>query len=405
MMIDKLNVDKGNVFFILLVVLVFFIFPASKAVGTVGSFLLFLFGLFFFIKDCYNDPGKLKFLKISSPLLFLFLIICVGLIYGEASYTEKIDYFVKSLRFPAIFFAGYLLYKFNLSDIAIKCFSASMLMTLLMVYVSIFIPLPWAKNVPQEWGGNQTIWGDYITQNIMMSFFALIVFHKAFEEKANKYIFFVLFFLSAWAILTLSFGRTGYVMLFSSIIGYIFLKFENWKIRFLVIVISFAVAVAAYFFVDLFRARVDLAYMQFVTADDKTLNSVGARLLMWKTAFKIGVDNFWFGVGSGAYELEWCARVVGEEWCAVGKHPHNQFLLIFASNGFFAFLGYFCFFIICFYFSFKRIKFSELFFGFLTILIVDSFLNAPFWNVREANFFTLIASVFFAKILFELEAN
>lgn len=377
--------------------LIFFIFPMAKAVGGLGTIFLLVFGFFIFIKDFSKNKIEPKFFLVGSPFFILFLLALLGMFHGSAEWGDRFDFIVKSLRYPAIFFGAYFLYRFGLKNIAIYSFSLSMVATLCMVYASVFIKLPWAPQVPQMWGGDHTMWGDYITQNIMMSFFAVWMFHQSLENhlKSVKYVCAVLFVCAAIAVVALSYGRTGYVMLFAAFLSYCFCRFSNWQIRVVACVVAGVSVLMLYFCVEAFKIRVDQAYLELINANGQnSLSSIGARLHMWSTAWGMGRDALWFGVGSGSYASEWCSKVNDAMWCAVGKHPHNNFLLIFASNGIFALLAYILVFVGAAFLIIKKYTTDYLLVVvFLVILLIDSFLNGPFWNIREANFFTLIAAV------------
>lgn len=394
-----------NYFLLTLVVFIYFLFPMAKAVGAFGSLFLLIVGVFFFLKDLRGNLIPRGVVIASFPFIALFLLSLFGALYGMAATQEKIDYIIKSLRYLVIFFGAHFLFRLNFFGVALQSFSVSMAVTLAMVYMSVVFVLPWAPHVPQTWGGDHTIWGDYITQNIMMSFFAIWMLHQAFEgrRKEIKALYFILFALASIAVLALSYGRTGYVMLITAFLGYCFLSLKYWRWRILVCLMVVASVFVLYFWVDAFHSRVNQAYIEFLTTDKKNLTSIGARLLMWETALEIGWNNFWWGVGSGSYAAEWCGIVEELSWCGVGQHPHNHFLLLFASNGIFAFLLYSFLILSGVFLIFKKhTKSHLLLFVYLSILLVDSLLNGPFWNIREANFFTLIGAIVLAMIFREI---
>lgn len=382
---------------------IFFLFPMAKSFGNIGSAMLLLFGIIFFLKDfSFNVVYKTNLL-IGLPFFILFILASIGVFYGESGWSDKIDYSLKSLRYLAIFFGAYLIFRLNCANFVLRSFSISMVFTLLMVYLSVIFVLPWAPQVPPAFEGDHTIWGDYITQNIMISFFAVWMLHQGLEVRNYKkrFVYGALFLLSMIAVLTLSYGRTGYVMAFGAFMGYGFFRFSDWRLRVAVFLLCIFAIIVLYFSVDVFRERLNLGYAEFMNADGKeSLTSIGARILMWKTAWSIGWSSPWWGVGSGSYALEWCARMGDQDWCDVGQHPHNHFLLLFASNGIFAFLAYLSIFLGAIFVVIK--KYTDEYFLliiFLIILLIDSMLNGPFWNIREANFFTLMGALVLAKVL------
>lgn len=389
----------------LLVVVIYALFPMFKAVGAIGSAVLLLLGLGAMLKGGVVKAHLLQLFPLALPFLVLFALSVLGMFYGTADMPERWDYLSKSLRFVALISGGYFLYRCNLEKLALKAFCASMAVTMCLVYASVFIPMPWAPQVEQQWGGDHTMWGDYITQNIMMVFFAVCLLHGALQAstKAHRVVLGIGFVLASVCILVLSVGRTGYVMLFGALLVYAFVAHAGWKLRLLALGVAVTVVFLLYTQVTAFQARVDLAYAEFMAADGKnTITSIGARLLMWSTAVQLGWEHLWWGVGSGSYAGQWCAVMNDAAWCDIGQHPHNQFLLLFASNGIFAVLAYLSIFIGGLYCVSRSQSPQRLVvLMFLMLLGIDSVLNGPFWNVREANFFAMLGSVVFALLLKE----
>lgn len=390
-----MNNIKNPIYFFVIIFL-FFLFPMAKAIGNLGAVFMLIAGLFFLLKDLRCKKFERGILVIGAPFIIIFMLAIVGAFYGDAAWELKIDFLLKALRYPVIFFGAYFLYRFDLGGVALKSFSASIIVILAMVYASVAIQLPWAPNIQKGWGGDHAIFGDYITQNIMVSFFAVLMLHLSLQSQQRiiRIACAALFVLASIAVMALSYGRTGYVMLLTAFLGYCLCFFKNrhWRVAAcLLTIFSFA---GLYFGVDNFQNRINLAYSELMSADGQnSLTSIGARLLMWSTAWDIGWANLWWGVGSGSYTAEWCARVNESAWCEIGQHPHNNFLLLFASNGIFSAIIY-GFILLSAVFLFLKRSSGDCYIGlvFLIILFLDSLLNGAFWNIREANFFTLIGA-------------
>ena len=79
---------------------------------------------------------------------------------------------------------------------------------------------------------------------------------------------------------------------------------------------------------------------------------------------------------------------------------HNQFLFFGVDGGIILVIAYLSVFVAPLLYMRKYgWEKNRLMIPFLFILMIDSLFNAPFWNVREAHFFTMIGGLMWAILL------
>lgn len=276
--------------------------------------------------------------------------------------------------------------------IGVNAFCISMLITLIFSLGSIFLSLPFVKGG----AGNHFVFKDQIAQNLMMSFFVLIMLIKSRSE-VRRPIEMVYFFIAIIAALDIIFfvqSRTGYISLglILAIFVVFFVPVRNWWSWIAAITLCL---LSAFYFSENFSGRLQLAVTEFENQESHELTSVGQRVEFFKKSVLLIEERPLFGWGTGSYAKEFCRIAISPEWCRAGSaHPHNQFLAFGVQFGFF---GIFCYLIFlgsavqCA----RKLNSPEnvLLIGLVGVLIVDSFLHAPLFLVAEAQFFILMLGI------------
>jgi len=155
----------------------------------------------------------------------------------------------------------------------------------------------------------------------------------------NKYLFFLLMFIMSLAIY-FTYSYAAWLAIFFTITGlfYFMAKFEkklsfHWKLSFLSI---FLVLIVLFFNqngTSKFENLKNLSYH----------SSYNSRLMIWRSAWAIGRDNWLIGIGPGnfqKYYLDYQTRFIEPylEWAA--PEPHNIFLAFWLETGILGLLGF-----------------------------------------------------------------
>lgn len=346
-----------------------------------------------------NFYERLRFLKTSYfglSILALFSLIFIGVSYSNSPVEDINIQIIKYLKLLFIIVAMSLLNEEKWRKRALNAFSLSMLTILVL---SIFSAVIHFMNLNiNSFGspGNYYVFKDHISQNLMMSFFALLMLIKSTQqEKIFKKIGFqILFILAAIDVFFLVQGRTGYISMAINIFIAVFYLVPKER-RWIFLIGIFISGLIIFQVKNNFSDRIKLAVTEFEHQDSKELTSIGQRIEFTKKSILLIKERPIFGWGTGSYPTQFCRVAISEEWCQAGKfHPHNQFLAFGVQLGLVGILTYLIFLgsIIKTTLTFQKNE-KMLNLGIIGALITDSILHAPLFLVTEAHFFTLTLAV------------
>lgn len=383
---DKPTILIDNAAKVALVLSIFF-----TPLGTAPANVFLVITVFLWLvaggyKQRFKDLQKNYF---AWSTLALYFLICIGGVYSSAESSEIKFQLVKYAKLLIILIGISLFKEKKWRDVGLNAFAISMLITLLLSLGSVFLTLPFIKGGD----GNHYVFKDHIVQNLMMSFFVLLMLIKSRGEvkKSMQIAYFSVAVFAAIDIIFFVQGRTGYVSLGLNIAIFV-LFFISTRDRWIWIASIIFVISSGLYFSDNFSGRLQLAVTEFQNQDSKELTSVGQRVEFFKKSVELIKERPVFGWGTGSYAKEFCRVAISPEWCQAGKfHPHNQFLAFGVQLGLF---GVFCYFI----FLGAAVQLARQFYlpekvlliGLVGTLIVDSLLHAPLFLVTEAQFFILM---------------
>ena len=383
----------------LLVVVLYFAFPTMLGLANLAMVLLLVTGLYLLRhaearKALLHNP-------VVWVLVSLYALTLLGALYTPADgkwVSLHLSKYAKLLY--AAMLIALLAGKGNLQKVALNAFMAAMLVTLASTWLNVWFLLPWSASQETGWGKSHHVFGDYITQNVMMSFFCALTLQKAIEAPG-------LARRAAWASLTLaavlsvthlSQGRTGYLLVLASLLAYALAVARGRWLLFSVtgVVLAGALTLAAS---DILQSRFTQALEEARMSDVNNESSIGHRLYNYKTTPKLIAEAPLFGHGTGAYHEEICRFVERAEQCEVfGWHPHNQFLFLAADHGLLGAALYLAL-IVGMVVTARRSKdrtASALLTVLATVMLVDSMINSPLWSARESHFFMYMLALLVA---------
>lgn len=374
--------------------LFYFLVPVNTALA--GLMLLLILISFFFIVLLSK---KLNW-NWSAPVFWialLFLWILIGVIYSSASFPWIFLNLSKYTKFVYAVVLVLLLSFFpQWQKRSLVGFSLAMLLTLILTLINAWVGLPWGSRAQLGWG----VFGDHITQNVMMSFFVIYCLTKISRPWINWTNFFwtLSLTLSIISITHLSTGRTGLIVLFAGLIAWVVVNFGARKIWFGLPVLIFIVG-GLMLSSNLMRDRFYLALDEFRKSDVDVASNIGHRLYNYKITPQLILEKPIFGHGTGAYHTEICRFIEKPISCdAYSWHSHNQFLFFAADHGLIGVVIYLALLLSLYKLVWKSKKpqAKVLLAALTSMLIVDSLFNTPLFSSIESHFFVFMMALLVA---------
>lgn len=374
----------------------YFLFSTKLSLSNVA--LLLIIVTFIFTCRGKEYGGIFKRTPVLWALVGLYGVVLAGVFYTSSTSDWVVLHLTKYAKF---IYAAILIFlltgRENLQKIAFKAFIAAMLFTLISTWLNVWVLLPWSITQDIGWGKTHHVFGDYITQNVMMAFFTVIAVNQAVHASTGSYqlLWGLTAVLATVSISHLSQGRTGLVLLAVGLVAYALSAASGkWIFRSLLgVALTIALAFASSSMLqDRFRQAVEEAQRHEVDQ----VSSIGHRLYNYKITPQLIAEKPLFGYGTGAYHTEICRFIEKKELCSsYNWHTHNQFLLLGADHGILGMALY-----VLLIFSLYRTALrspnleAKVLLGALTsILLVDSLINSPFYSSRESQFFAYMLAL------------
>lgn len=314
------------------IVFIFFAFPISNsAANTLMAATLLLW------MATGGWDERFKIIK-SNPGVWLaaglYMWMIIGIIYSPADLSDILDHLRKYLKLIFMVVVITMLSDGKWGRRSWLAFSLALTITLASTYLSIWFQFPWSQSDKLGWGNDHTVFKDYISQGILVSFFTAICLSQFIKEKSKlKYIYLLLAVLSIFSISHLSSGRSGYLALLATLTAFTFYSLKGWRrwLSFLLIIIS---VIGIYSTSNLMQERVERAINEAQKHNINDFSSIGQRLYFAQKTVQLIKEKPLLGWGTGAYHDQFCRIADSEKWCRHGKfHPHNQFLFIWMEHG------------------------------------------------------------------------
>jgi O-antigen ligase len=363
--------------------------------GTAPTFLFMALTMCFWIfSGKYTEKiNTLVSNKFAQSVFIFVLIFFLGVIYSNANYEEIIYQISKYTKLFFILVGLSLIKDRKWQKLGINIFCVAMLITLLLSLTSVIFPLNFIKATFGGASNNHFVFKDHIAQNLLMSYFVLVMLVKSQETPSivNKFISIGIAFLAIIDIVFFVQGRTGYISLAANIVLFLVYFSPRKKIG-LYIALTLFISFLLFGFSKNFTSRIELAAAEFQNKDSKQLTSVGQRVEFFTKSLELIKEKPILGWGTGSYAQQFCRVAISDEWCQAGKfHPHNQFMAIGVQLGLLG-IGIFIYFLWSAIEIAKKLDLSQkvLALGLIATLIVDSFLHAPLFLVSEAQFFIIM---------------
>ena len=352
------------------------------------------------LKASYRQTMRAA-LKGSPTIWFLLaLALLIGLhTWGSAGTEEWIAHHLR--KYARFLYAALLMMLLwerpHWQRAAMLGFVCAMMFVLASTWLNVWFVLPWSVTKEPGWGLSHHVFGDYITQSIMMSLFVAIALAYAVEShnRGRTLLWVAIALLASVSITHLSLGRTGTLTLLVSLgtVGILLIP-RRWTLLTMVCLIGALglLLLSSDTMVD----RWMLALQELENWRENTASSIGHRLFNYETALALMREKPWWGHGTGAFHTEICRFVSPESECGrFNWHPHNQFLFLGVDHGLVGVLLY-----AGLIFSLFRAalgaptKMPRVVLACLaSILMVNSMINSPLWSSIESQFFMFMTGL------------
>jgi O-antigen ligase len=272
---------------------------------------------------------------VTLPLLALYGVILLGALYTTAPWRVVMDHWLKYDKLLLMVIAITMLA--GDEKTREKCWTAftiAALFTLASSYLSIWWRLPWSRAQTLGWGGDHSVFKDYITQSVLMALLMLRGLYLGLRTQVawQRWAWLAAAALAFVCNTQLLYGRTGYVATAVAVLVFVLamVPVRRWWMALGLVAVVLAVAVLLS---PTIVPRVALGLKEMGEVPETT-TSIGPRLYFLHYGLDLFFQKPWWGWGTGAYHGEFCRIATTPEWCAAGSfHPHNQFLFFMIEHG------------------------------------------------------------------------
>jgi O-antigen ligase len=386
-----------------LIVAVFFM-PISTAATNLAMF--FTLAAWLFSGGLFVRWILIKNNTFVHATILIFFLLVLGSFYSTGILEDILYQLGKYAKILFILPAITLVQDEKWKKRGINVFCISMLITLILSIVSSIWPLSFVKGTAGGASINHFVFRDYIAQNLMMSFFVLIMFVRAIFSESNKLkiLYTVIGLVAIYDILFLVLGRTGYISLALNLLVFMFFL-RAWREKILALSIFSAIIIVTIVYSASFNSRINIALDEYKNHHTNDQSSVGQRIEFLNKSIELIKERPWAGFGTGAQRKELCRVANSADWCNVGQiHPHNQFMAIGIQLGVIG-IGAYMFFMAAGIWQarLQRRDYKILGVGLVATLFVDSLFNAPLTLIAEAAIFILLFPIFVGKTSSDLK--
>jgi len=336
-------------------------------------------------------------------LLALYGLVLLGVVYTSADQEWITEHLRKYARLLfAVMLIAVLLREPGLQRVALWAFWLAMGFTLLATWLNVWFLLPWSESQALGWGESHHVFGDYITQNVMMALFAVMLLDAAWERGRRDPLAWALAGAAGLAVVSithLSIGRTGFVVLAAAIMAWVFFRLRGRALWGGVLALMLALG-ALLANSDTLQARFSTALVEAQRAGEDPTTSIGHRLHNLQSTWALVLESPWIGHGTGAYHTEICRHINPAVECEIFNwHPHNQYLFLAANHGI---LGAGLYVAMLGLLLWAALRAPEpgvraVLGAFVAILAVNSLMNSPLWSSRESQYFAYMAALLYVK--------
>lgn len=386
--------------------------PVSVALDNVLLFLLLVLVLL---------GGGREVLRVATgnPVarasVLLFVALCLGTLYGMATWTEAVDTLGKyaDLGFVPLLMVA-----------AREERTRRTAMLLFLAVMSVTAALSWLVGVGvlpvAEWMragctiDNPAIFRSSITQSILMAYatHVFMLCARITAVRRNRWLYLALALLAASSILFMVQGKTGYLVLIALLIYFAWGMWSRhlglrglamgWRQGIALGLMALFLSFSVYQAVPRLHERVDQALREFKgwQPEINSHSSTGLRLEFYYNSLQLIEQHPLLGVGTGGYQAAYIQQVQSLDGEQVTPNPHNEYLLITSQLG----LGGLLLLLYLFVTQWRcAAKLPSAFEqdaarGLVLAIAITALFNSPLLDHTEGIFFALTSALLFANL-------
>jgi O-antigen ligase len=249
---------------------------------------------------------------------------------------------------------------------------------------------------------NPNVFKNYLTQNVLMAYGALVFFVLARRSQSisHRAFWVIASVLASINVLFMVHGRTGYLVLAAMVL---IALFQTLRWRGVLLAVGSIALVCALGFASsgAFRERMELAIKETENWNpaEASTTSVGQRLEFYRNTVEMIRTHPIIGLGTGGFPKAYATMVAGTDR-NVARNPHSQYLLITAELGV---IGLFAFLFFLFQHARTSVRLADpteqiLARGSLALMLVGCLFNSFLLDHTEGVFFCWLTGMLFAGL-------
>ncbi|MDC3279076.1 O-antigen ligase family protein [Litorivicinus sp.] len=367
-------------------------FPTGFSASFSTFAFLFALPLFFSLVDW----ARISLFEKAGLVLFAWLLLSV--FWSEATVLDSLVYLSEyRLYFMLPIFATALLYLPKTQKWALY---AAVLGATVALITSYGLGLGWWKIEGAHLSLANRIYHGFIMSALLL--IALLVARNS--SGVFRVAALVIAILTAYNVLNIETGRTGYLQIIAVSFIFVVLNFSRLQASVLALVTAFGF-VAAYVSLDQFNTRVDqtLTNLEQLMVNDDYHSSAGHRLEFYRGAIQIGADNPVGGVGVGDVVAELESRANSGQIRVLTDNVHSEFMNMLIAGGVPALLLFSAFVVLIAWVGFQYRKSNravgDALIGISIIVFVSALFNSTIKDYGEKHALLIMLSLLAAKLL------
>lgn len=332
---------------------------------------------------------------IGKALAIFLLVTSTGLLYGAAPMPDR---WAEFLGWRRLGYALVLLGLFGELHWKQRFVKAFLVAATLGAVASFLAMAGWIPSKTSQAAG--VLLQNHAVQGITFGLAMLCALHlsRGFTDRRHGSLL-ALAALFAANIVFVTPARSGYLAMLIALLVWGW-SIAGWRRAITVTALIVAAMTAAYLASSTMRTRVDQAVRETLHASDaEQLTSMGTRVLFYQTAVEMIRERPLFGYGSAGFGAEY-TRIVSQrysDWRATpASDPHNIYLLILATHGFFGLVAFL-------YFLFSALRHTPrdamqwIGTGSLLIVMATSLFSSHFRTFPEGHLIGMFLGVMLAR--------
>ena len=267
-----------------------------------------------------------------QALCGLFLVLCIGSLYTEASVFEVVSLIKKYSRYVVGIFLFPYFINDNRRELTLNAFLLAIGVTVVMAYAKVYGGLPVGEHFKDG-----SVFKDHIQTSFCLLVGLIILSYRWLYQTEWRQLHLVAIGAIVFQLFFLSSGRSGYVLFaLLAVIG--LLKRYRWRGLFLGMAAVAVMSLSLYQFSSIFHFRVESTQQEITKYQEgDSYTSTGERFSFLKQSLKLVRERPLLGSGTGSF-LRVYQRMepVSAHWT---ENPHNEYLHLTVQVGILGFLA------------------------------------------------------------------